>query len=45
MYITEKDVNALFGRIDRDKDGKLSFVEFMQELTPKTHKKYWDVNA
>jgi Ca2+-binding EF-hand superfamily protein len=39
-FITEKEISFLFNRFDKDKDEQLSFVEFAQELTPKSHKKY-----
>mmetsp|Transcript_10478 Transcript_10478/g.9019 ORF Transcript_10478/g.9019 Transcript_10478/m.9019 type:complete len:101 (-) Transcript_10478:355-657(-) len=40
IYITEKDAVYLVNRFDKDEDQKISFVEFVQELSPKSKKKY-----
>ena len=33
-FLTEKELAGLMGRYDRDKDGKVKFKEFAEELTP-----------
>jgi Ca2+-binding EF-hand superfamily protein len=36
MFATEKELNALMQRYDRNKDGKVSYSEFVEEVTPKS---------
>ncbi|CAG9322701.1 unnamed protein product [Blepharisma stoltei] len=36
IYPTEKDLMALLSRYDKDKDGKVSYREFVQEIEPKS---------
>mmetsp|Transcript_25634 Transcript_25634/g.44858 ORF Transcript_25634/g.44858 Transcript_25634/m.44858 type:complete len:677 (-) Transcript_25634:2399-4429(-) len=36
-YATERELIGLLSRYDRDKDGKVSYADFVQELTPKAH--------
>ena len=40
VFVTEKDVAYLVARFDKDEDLKVSYVEFVQEMTPKSKKKY-----
>jgi len=40
IFVTERDVKYLFNRLDKDEDELVNFVEFMQEITAKSHKKY-----
>lgn len=40
VFVTEKDVVYLVNRFDKDNDEKISLVEFVLELTPKSKKKY-----
>jgi hypothetical protein len=40
IFVSEKDVVLLVNRFDKDEDQKISYVEFLQELTPKSKKKY-----
>ncbi len=34
-YATERELMSLFSKFDKDKDGLVSFAEFVEELTPK----------
>jgi len=36
MYITDKDLTFLINRFDKDGKEKISYIEFVQELTPKS---------
>ena len=36
MYVAEKDIVALIDRYDRVRDKKISYNEFLTELTAKT---------
>lgn len=36
-YATERELLGLLSRYDRDKDGKISYADFIQEVTPKAH--------
>lgn len=40
FYVTWRDLECLFERYDRNKDGLVSYAEFVQELTPQSPKKY-----
>ena len=35
ILATEKELHTLIKRFDKDCDGKISFVEFIEEMTPK----------
>ena len=35
VYASEKDMEGLVDRYDKDKDRRVSYTEFIQELTPK----------
>jgi len=35
FYATERELNSLIEKFDKDKDSKVSFAEFVEELTPK----------
>ena len=39
MYITEKDLQFLINRFDKDAKEKISYIEFIQEITPKSPQK------
>ena len=41
VYSTKKDIDGLIGEFDKNKDGRISFSEFMREITPKSPSKYW----
>lgn len=32
FYATDKDVNGLMEKFDKDRDGKISYSEFMEEI-------------
>ena len=40
IFATAKDVESLMDRYDKDKDGRVSYSEFLDEVTPKSPKKY-----
>jgi Ca2+-binding EF-hand superfamily protein len=40
FYVTWRDMECLFERYDRNKDGRVSYAEFVQELTPQSPKRY-----
>jgi Ca2+-binding EF-hand superfamily protein len=40
IFATAKDVESLMDRYDKDKDGRVSFTEFVDEVTPKSPSKY-----
>eukprot|EP00828_Plagiopyla_frontata_P020355 TRINITY_DN26020_c0_g1_i1.p2 TRINITY_DN26020_c0_g1~~TRINITY_DN26020_c0_g1_i1.p2 ORF type:complete len:122 (+),score=14.95 TRINITY_DN26020_c0_g1_i1:103-468(+) len=40
IYTTENDMLNLFGRFDKDKDGKIKYQEFVQEVVPKQPGRY-----
>jgi len=40
IYATRKDVEGLMERYDKDKDGRVSYSEFLNEVTPKSPRKY-----
>lgn len=33
FYVTERELNGLINRLDRDRDGRISYNEFVEELT------------
>jgi len=35
IYIIDKELDLLMERLDTNGDGKVSYVEFLQEITPK----------
>lgn len=37
---TERDIEAIIQRFDLNDDQKISYSEFLQEITPKSPKKY-----
>ena len=37
FYSTERELQGLMYRLDRDGDSSISFAEFMEELTPQLH--------
>ena len=40
IFASIKDVESLMDRYDKDKDGRVSYSEFLDEVTPKSPKKY-----
>ena len=40
IFASVKDVESLLDRYDKDKDGRVSYSEFLDEVTPKSPKKY-----
>jgi Ca2+-binding EF-hand superfamily protein len=40
IFATAKDVESLMDRYDKDKDGRVSYSEFLEEVTPKSPSKY-----
>jgi Ca2+-binding EF-hand superfamily protein len=34
-FATQREIQLIFDKFDRDRDGKISYNEFFQELTPK----------
>ena len=40
MYYTQRELDALVARYDTDKDGKVSYSEFADELRPKSSSTY-----
>ena len=40
IFATIKDVESLMDRYDKDKDGRVSYSEFLDEVTPKSPSKY-----
>lgn len=40
VYATTKDLESLMDRYDKDRDGRVSYSEFVQEVTPKSPRKY-----
>lgn len=40
IFANSKDLEALMQRYDRNKDGRVSYSEFVQEVTPKSPRKY-----
>lgn len=39
VYVTAKELSLLFARYDRNKDGRVSYSEFMDEMIPKSTSK------
>ncbi len=35
FFATQKEIELLFDKIDRDRDGKISYGEFFSEIAPK----------
>ncbi|CAG9325661.1 unnamed protein product [Blepharisma stoltei] len=40
IFVNRKDLEALMQRYDKNKDGRVSYSEFVQEVTPKSPRKY-----
>ena len=40
FYATEGEVNTLVDRFDKNKDGRVSYHEFMKEITPHSPPRY-----
>lgn len=36
MYVSEKEICALVDRYDRKRDGRITYIEFGDELKPRT---------
>lgn len=42
IYASDKDVSGLVDKYDKDRDGKISYNEFMDEILPKSPgKAFW----
>jgi len=39
VFVAPKDLNLLFSKFDRNKDGRISYAEFMEEMHPKSTSK------
>jgi len=35
VYVADKDIHHLVNKYDKDRDGKISFNEFFDEISPK----------
>lgn len=45
FYVNKKDLNTIMEKFDKDKDGKISYSEFMDEFLPKSPSKViWNMN-
>ena len=40
LYVTGKDLESLMERYDKNMDGRVSYSEFLEEVTPKSPRKY-----
>jgi len=40
IFASKKDVESLMDRYDKDRDGRVSYSEFLNEVTPKSPRKY-----
>jgi Ca2+-binding EF-hand superfamily protein len=40
LYATTKDLESLMDRYDKDRDGRVSYSEFVEEVRPKSPRKY-----
>lgn len=38
-YVTDNEVSTLMEKFDKDRDGKISYSEFMEEILPKSPSK------
>ena len=36
MYVSERDISGLMEKFDKDRDGRISYSEFMDEMLPKS---------
>jgi len=41
VYVSSKDAMALIERFDRNQDGKVTYSEFLNEMTPKSPAKIY----
>ena len=39
FYVSSKDLNTIMEKFDKDKDGRISYNEFMDEFLPKSPSK------
>ena len=39
FYVSQKEVSTLMDKFDKDRDGKISYGEFMDEILPKSPSK------
>ena len=35
FYATDRELLSIFNKFDKDRDGKINFHEFIEEITPK----------
>jgi Ca2+-binding EF-hand superfamily protein len=40
FYATDRELSCLMERFDKDKDGRISFPEYSEEMMPKLGHKY-----
>jgi len=40
VFVTDKDVEYLINRFNKNDTRKISYAEFVQEIAPKSQKKY-----
>ena len=40
FFTTNKEVSQLMDRFDKNKDGRISYAEFMDEVVPKSPQKF-----
>jgi len=40
FFPSQKEISSLVDRYDKNQDGKVSYSEFIQEITPKSPQKY-----
>ena len=41
VFASTKDLVAVTRRFDKDQNGKVTYTEFIDEMTPKSPTKYW----
>jgi len=44
FYVNEREVDSLMDKFDKDRDGKISYSEFIDEFVPKSPSKtFWSL--
>ena len=41
VFSTRKDIDGLINEFDKNKDGRITYSEFMTQITPQSPVKYW----
>ena len=36
MFVNEKDVSMIMEKFDKDRDGRISYTDYMEEIRPKS---------